>query len=154
MRAAAFQKFPSFHSPPVAEQELVCMEGVLIVDDSMFLRKWYRMVLSRNDIPIVGDAANGFEAILRYQELSPSIVLMDINMPGMGGLEALEEILKLDKGASVVMSSAMGQEAFVRKCILLGAKAFLVKPVVERVLVNTIRNVEAMRNTARGEKRG
>ncbi|MDL2218289.1 response regulator [Christensenellaceae bacterium OttesenSCG-928-M15] len=117
------------------------MYRVMLVDDSLFLRKWYRMIFERNGIDIAGEASNGFEAIARYPELQPDVVLLDINMPGISGLDTLKELIKIDAHAKIIMSTAMGQQAFVQKSILAGAKSFLVKPVTESVLVDTVKKV-------------
>ena len=117
------------------------MVRVMIVDDALFMRRVYGQMLARNNIAVVAEASNGFEAIAKYQEARPDVVLMDITMPGMLGLEALEEIIKLDPGARVITSSAMGQDVFVRRSISRGAKAFVVKPIIERDLVATIQAV-------------
>lgn len=117
------------------------MHNVLLVDDSEFMRQWYRAALERNNIEVAGEAANGFEAIARYKEQNPSIVIMDLNMPGLSGLDAMKEILKYDPDAKIIMSSAMGQEAFVQRSVRSGASAFIVKPIIERMLIDTILRV-------------
>jgi len=117
------------------------MIRVMVVDDALFMRKVYNDMLSRNQMAVVAEAANGYEAIAMYDEVKPDVVLMDITMPGMPGIEALQEIIRIDPKARVIMSSAMGQEAFVRESVQKGAKSFLVKPMVEETLIKTIRAV-------------
>ena len=117
------------------------MIRVLIVDDALFMRKVYRDILARNGMEVAAEASNGYEAIAKYEEFRPDVVLMDITMPGMAGIEALEEILKIDPRAKIIMASAMGQEVFVRRSIAKGARAFVVKPVVERDLIASIKSV-------------
>lgn len=124
------------------------MIRVMIVDDALFMRKLYHNMLEKDDISIVAEAANGYEAIALYQETRPDVVLMDITMPGMPGIEALEEIMRIDPEARVIMSSAMGQEAFVRESVKKGAKGFLVKPMVEATLLRMVRSVAQSRNGA------
>lgn len=120
----------------------------MIVDDALFMRKLYHNMLEKDDISIVAEAANGYEAIALYQETRPDVVLMDITMPGMPGIEALEEIMRIDPEARVIMSSAMGQEAFVRESVKKGAKGFLVKPMVEATLLRMVRSVAQSRSGA------
>jgi len=114
---------------------------VMVVDDALFMRKTYQKMFERNGIALAGEAANGFEAIALYPDVRPDVVLMDITMPGMPGIDALKEIMRMDPAAKVIMVSAMGQERFVRESILSGAKAFIVKPMIESELVATINRV-------------
>ena len=124
------------------------MIRVMIFDDALFMRKLYHNMLEKDDISIVAEAANGYEAIALYQETRPDVVLMDITMPGMPGIEALEEIMRIDPEARVIMSSAMGQEAFVRESVKKGARGFLVKPMVEATLLWMVRSVAQSRSGA------
>jgi two-component system chemotaxis response regulator CheY len=111
------------------------MARVLVVDDAAFMRKMVSDALTGGGHEIVGEAANGDEAVQRFQELRPDIMTLDITMPEKDGLAALREIIAADPGAKVVMCSALGQESKVLESIKLGAKDFVVKPFqVERVL--------------------
>jgi two-component system chemotaxis response regulator CheY len=111
------------------------MARVLVVDDAAFMRKMVSDALTGGGHEIVGEAANGLEAVQRFQELRPDIMTLDITMPEKDGLAALKEIIAVDPGAKVVMCSALGQESKVLESIKLGAKDFVVKPFqVERVL--------------------
>lgn len=109
---------------------------VLIVDDAMFMRAMIRDILINSGrYEVIGEAANGEEALIKYQELKPDLVTMDIVMPQMDGIEATKEIIKLDPNAKIVMCSALGQEALVIESIAAGAKDFIVKPFsAEKVL--------------------
>jgi len=110
---------------------------VLIVDDAMFMRSMIKDILTNagGRYEVVGEASNGREAIARYRELQPDLVTMDIVMPQLDGIEATREILKIEPKATVVICSAMGQEALVVESISAGAKDFIVKPFsAERVL--------------------
>jgi len=111
------------------------MARVLVVDDAAFMRKMVSDALTGGGHEIVGEAANGVEAVQRFQELRPDIMTLDITMPEKDGLTALREIIAVDPGAKVVMCSALGQESKVLESIKLGAKDFVVKPFqVDRVL--------------------
>lgn len=101
---------------------------ILIVDDAMFMRKSIRKILSEGGYANVEEARDGDEAIAIFGEYSPDLVLLDITMPGRSGLEVLEEILRQDEDAAVVMCSAMGQETVIQKAIVMGARDFIVKP--------------------------
>jgi two-component system chemotaxis response regulator CheY len=111
------------------------MARVLVVDDAAFMRKMVSDALSGGGHEIVGEAANGCEAVQRFQELRPDVMTLDITMPEKDGLTALREIIAVDPGAKVIMCSALGQESKVLESIKLGAKDFVVKPFqAERVL--------------------
>ena len=104
------------------------MARVLVVDDAAFMRKLLGDALASGGHEVVGQAANGDEAVARFQELRPELTTLDITMPEKDGITALREILALDPTARVVMCSALGQEAKVLESIKLGAKDFVVKP--------------------------
>ena len=101
---------------------------VLIVDDSLFMRNVLREILSKNNYEIVGEASNGIEAISKYQELKPDLTTLDITMPEMNGIEALQKIIEIDCDAKIIMCSAMGQQGVVMNAIQLGALDFIIKP--------------------------
>jgi two-component system, chemotaxis family, chemotaxis protein CheY len=104
------------------------MARVLIVDDAAFMRKMLGDVLAKGGHEVIGEGANGAEAITQYQALRPDIMTLDITMPEKDGLAALREILTLEPGAKIVMCSALGQESKVLEAIKSGAKDFVVKP--------------------------
>lgn len=114
------------------------MKRILIVDDAIFMRNSLKMMLERNNFEVVGTAGNGVEAIAQYKALQPDVVTMDITMPDMDGLEALEKIREIDRNARVVMVSAVGKEETVRQAIMMGAKNFIVKPFQEDKVVTVI----------------
>ncbi len=108
---------------------------VLICDDAAFMRMMIKDILSKNGYEIAGEAENGAKAVEKYNETKPDLVLMDITMPEMDGIQALKAIRELDSSACVIMCSAMGQQAMVIEAIQSGAKDFIVKPFqAERVL--------------------
>lgn len=108
---------------------------VLIVDDAAFMRMMIKDILTKNGFDVVGEAADGVQAIEKYKELTPDLVTMDITMPEMDGITALKEIKSFDSNSIVIMCSAMGQQAMVIDAIQAGAKDFIVKPFqAERVL--------------------
>jgi len=115
---------------------------VLIVDDSMFVAKQLSQILTSAGFDVVGTAGNGEEGVDKYKELHPNLdlVTMDITMPKMDGVTALEKIIEFDKDANVIMISALGKNDLVKKSLLLGAKNYIVKPldrkkVLERVVL-------------------
>jgi two-component system, chemotaxis family, chemotaxis protein CheY len=104
------------------------MARVLVVDDAAFMRKMVSDALTKGGHEIVGEGANGAEAVARYQELQPELTTLDITMPEKDGLAALKEIVALDPNARVIMCSALGQESKVLEAVKSGAKDFVVKP--------------------------
>ena len=110
-------------------------KNILISDDAAFMRMMIQDILTKNGYNVVGEAENGKIAVDKYMELKPDLVLMDITMPEMDGIESLKEIRAKDPNACVIMCSAMGQQAMVIEAIQSGAKDFIVKPFqAERVL--------------------
>lgn len=115
---------------------------ILIVDDAIFMRKMIGDILRKEGYEICGEAENGTEAINKYKELHPDLVTMDIIMPDMSGIDAVEEIVNYDSNAKILMVSAMGQQSLVVEAIQKGAKDYIIKPfqpsrvleAVERVL--------------------
>lgn len=108
---------------------------VLICDDAAFMRMMIKDILTKNGYEVAGEAENGKKAVEKYNETKPDLVLMDITMPEMDGIRALKAIKGADPSASVIMCSAMGQQAMVIEAIQSGAKDFIVKPFqAERVL--------------------
>ncbi|MGN0166922.1 MAG: response regulator [Acetatifactor sp.] len=110
-------------------------KNILVCDDAAFMRMMIKDILTKNGYNVAGEAENGLKAVEKYKEVTPDLVLMDITMPEMDGIQALKEIKKVDAGAKVIMCSAMGQQAMVIESIQAGAKDFIVKPFqADRVL--------------------
>ena len=101
---------------------------VLIVDDAIFMRNMLKDIFDTETFEIVGEAANGVEAVEKYKELRPDLTTMDIVMPFKSGIEATKEILSVQNDAVVIMCSALGQESLVMEAIEAGAADFVVKP--------------------------
>lgn len=101
---------------------------VLVVDDSATMRKIVGQQLKSEAYEIVGEAANGADALELYKEKVPDVVTLDINMPVMSGIEALQKILEWDKEANVIMLTSEGQKETVIEAVSMGAKGYIVKP--------------------------
>ena len=101
-------------------------KSILICDDAAFMRMMIKDILVKNGYNIAGEAENGVKAVEKYQETKPDLVLMDITMPEMDGIQALKKIKAIDANASVVMCSAMGQQAMVIESIQSGARDVIV----------------------------
>ncbi len=102
----------------------------MVVDDSAFMVKNLVRMLESFDVEVLDTAENGKEAVEKVEELSGELdfVTLDITMPEMDGITALEKMLEIDPDLSVIMVSAMGQEDTVKKSVMKGAKHFIVKP--------------------------
>jgi two-component system chemotaxis response regulator CheY len=119
------------------------MARILVVDDAAFMRRMVSDVLTSGGHEVVGEAADGNEAVERYQELRPDVMTLDITMPEKDGLTALRELMALDPGATVVMCSALGQESKVLEAVKAGAKDFIAKPFEPQRVLTAIEKVTA-----------
>lgn len=115
---------------------------VLVVDDAPIMRLMLRDILEYNKYEVIGEAANGNEAVQMYKELRPDLVTLDIIMPEKEGIEVLAEILEFDADAKVVMVTAIDQRESLIKAIRIGATDYIVKPFeAERVLSAVIKAI-------------
>ena len=117
------------------------MARILVVDDAAFMRKVLSDALAEGGHEVVGEAADGVEAVERFRELRPDLATLDITMPGKDGIQALKEILAYDPRARVVICSALGQEAKVLESIKAGAKDFVVKPFQPSRVLEAVQRV-------------
>ncbi len=113
------------HSIPDADRKPF---RCLVADDSAFARKNISSVLAKLGGSVVGEASNGLETLSLYGALHPDLVLLDITMPQLDGVETLRRIIEQDKNAKVIMVSSVGHKEMVWKAICLGAKSFVTKP--------------------------
>ena len=117
------------------------MAKILIVDDAAFMRMMIKDVITKNGFEVAGEAVNGMDAVDKYNELKPDLVLMDITMPEMDGIQALKKIKEGDGNAKVIMCSAMGQQAMVIEAIQSGANDFIVKPFQPERILEAVQKV-------------
>lgn len=117
------------------------MASILVVDDALFMRKMLTDILSKDGHKVVGEAENAKEAVELYKKLKPGVVTLDIVMPevdGVNALQAVRKIIKEDKNAKIVMVSTMGQQEQVVEAIQAGAKEFIVKPFQPSQVTNAV----------------
>ena len=114
---------------------------ILIVDDALFMRNLLKGILEEEGWQVVGEAGDGVEAVQKYKELRPDVTTMDIVMPLKSGIEALSEIVTFDRGAKVIVCSAMGQESLVKEAQLAGAKGYILKPFDAKRVKEVIKKV-------------
>ena len=116
--------------------------GVLLVDDHAVVREGYRRLLERHaDIVVLGEAADADEALALFVRLAPGIVVMDITLPRVSGIEALKRMLALDRGARILMFSMHEDLIFARRALEAGAFGYVTKASAPDVLVAAIRSV-------------
>lgn len=118
---------------------------VLLCDDSMFTRTMLNGIVTKAGYEVLGEADNGRSAVAQYAALRPQLVLMDIVMPDMSGLDAVREIRRLDPEACIVMCSAMGQQELVEEAIGAGAAGFILKPFTAPRVLESIADTGVLR---------
>ena len=117
---------------------------VLLVDDHTLFRSGIRMLLSRQaDIQVVGEAADGAEGVKQARALSPDVVLLDLNMPGLSGLEALQLLLQDMPGLAVLMLTVSEDADDLGAALRVGARGYLLKNIDADYLVASIRRAHA-----------
>lgn len=120
------------------------MTRVLIVDDHILVRTGIERMLSETEgIEVIGQASDGEEAVQKSRELLPDIVLMDVKMPGIGGVEATRKITRTNPSIGVIGLTASGDETFVQRLLQAGAKGYLTKGTSYEEVVRAIRLVSA-----------
>lgn len=101
---------------------------VLVVDDTNFMRKMMADCLKQSGHAVAGEAGNGREAIQMYEQLRPDLVIMDLTMPEMNGIDAIKEILAIDSQAVILVCSASNQQDMIFDAMEAGAKGYIMKP--------------------------
>ena len=117
------------------------MASVMIVDDSRTMRKMLSGALTQAGYEIAGDAANGEEALKLLETIKPDLVTLDITMPVMDGMTALEKIKESYPGQKVIMVSAAGQKDKVIGALKIGALDFIQKPFDEKTVLETVKRI-------------
>ncbi|MEU9522055.1 MULTISPECIES: response regulator transcription factor [unclassified Streptomyces] len=117
---------------------------VLLVDDHQVVRRGLRTFLEvQDDIEVVGEAADGAEGVDRAQELEPDVILMDVKMPGMDGVDALRRLRELDNHARVLVVTSFTEQRTVVPALRAGAAGYVYKDVDPDALAGAIRSVHA-----------
>ncbi len=116
-------------------------KGILVVDDAKFSRIQIKRVIDEIDsVEVIGEAENGNEAVLLYEKLKPDLITMDLVMPEKGGVQAIEEIIRMDKSAIIIVISAIGQDDLMLDAAEKGAKEYIVKPFKPNELRKVLEN--------------
>jgi two-component system chemotaxis response regulator CheY len=119
------------------------VKKILIVDDSLFMRMILKNVIQELGYETAAEATNGVEALTLYKELKPDLTTLDITMPEMDGITALEELRAIDPDAKIIMVSAMGQQALLIQAISMGACDYIVKPFNKERVMDAFRKAFA-----------
>lgn len=114
---------------------------ILITDDTLFMRVTLKGILGANGFSDIIEASNGEEAVSKFQEHQPDLVLMDITMPIMDGIAATRRIREIDPQAKIVICSAMGQKEMVMEAVQAGAMDFIVKPFQTDRVIESVRKL-------------
>ncbi len=117
------------------------MKKVLIVDDASVARLMIKKILTQNDFTIIGEATNGKDALVKYKELKPDIVTMDMIMPEADGIQATKDIIAFDENAKVVIVSGIDQKEMLAQAINAGASSYIVKPFESDRVISTLNEV-------------
>ena len=118
-------------------------KNIMIVDDSSFMRMMIRSILTKAGYVVIAEADNGISAIEQYRQFQPDLIMLDITMPKLSGIEALKRIKAEFPRAKAIMVSAMGQKPMVMEAIQAGATDFVIKPFLEEKVLATIEAVLA-----------
>ena len=118
-------------------------QTVLVCDDATFMRTMLGDILRQAGYSVVGEAETGQEAVELYRTLTPDLVTMDIVMPDMGGVDAVQAIMAEHPAARILMCSAMGQQALIAEALRAGARDFVVKPFQPARVLDAVRRVLA-----------
>lgn len=119
----------------------VQVANILVVDDSLLIRETLKSILTEAGHTVVSEAGNGYEACLEFDKYQPDLVTMDINMPCMNGLEALDTIISKHPHARIIMVSKEISNSFINQSLQLGAKSYVIKPFDIQSLVDTINKI-------------
>ena len=114
---------------------------ILIADDTNFMRQMLKSALNPEKYQIVGEALTGEQAVEQYKEKQPDLLILDINMPKMNGIDALTEVMKIDPKANVIMCSDQKYENMIVLALKKGAKDFVVKPFTSTDVIVAVRKV-------------
>ena len=125
------------------------MIKVVVVDDSKFMAKQIRSVVEGMGFEVAGVGHDGLEGVAQYEEHHPDVILLDITMPNMDGVECLQKLRELDPDAGVVMLSAIRDQETIDRCLEYGASGFLQKPIRPGSPSDLTRLCDAIENAAK-----
>lgn len=115
---------------------------VMIIDDSLFIRNILRGIMKEKGYDVIAEAASGIEALKKLHEITPDIIVLDIILPDINGIDLLESINKKCPEARVVVCSSLSQEPVIKKAMESGARAFLQKPFTPEKVSEVLDSME------------
>lgn len=117
---------------------------ILLADDHVMIREGIKILLKKNkEYDVIGEAVNGLDAIEKFKELKPDLVILDISMPELSGMDTAKQLLKIDPDALIIILSMFDDEDYIRLCIEIGVKSYVVKSESSEELVDSIKYVLA-----------
>ncbi|MDR1043674.1 MAG: response regulator [Candidatus Adiutrix sp.] len=114
-------------------------QRVLIVDDSPIMRQMLVKIFTDEGFTVAGEAADGAEAVARFEELRPDLTTLDIVMPKMRGIEVLEQIMAKYPDARIIMASSVSDARTVMHCLKMGARQYIAKPYDEAKIMSAVK---------------
>ena len=117
--------------------------GILVVDDELFFRGLLSDMLKQAGYNVIAEATNGEEALAKFSEFSPALVMMDVYMPVMGGIEATRKIISLDPSAKILICSGTGFDQDIDAALSAGAKGVVYKPFYDDEVLESVRKALA-----------
>ena len=114
---------------------------ILIADDTTFMREMLKSALDKEKYEIVGEATTGQQAVDQYKAKKPDLLILDINMPVMNGIDALTEVMEFDPDANVIMCSDQKQEPMIVLALKKGAKDFVIKPFMASDVIRALKKI-------------
>jgi DNA-binding NarL/FixJ family response regulator len=119
-------------------------QKILIADDHAMIREGIKILLKKKkEYEVIGEAVNGLDAVEKFKNLNPDLVILDISMPELSGMEAAKEILNIDPAALIIILSMYDDEDYIRLCLEIGVKSYVVKSESSEELVDAVKNVLA-----------
>jgi len=116
---------------------------VLLADDEVFFRKVLGKMLADSGLTVVAEASDGDEAVLKFKEVAPALVFMDIYMPNKSGIEATKEIMSMNPAAKILICSGTGYDEDIDAALKAGAKGVIFKPFYDEEVMEIVRNILA-----------
>ncbi len=117
------------------------MKKIVVADDSSTMRNFLKRTLTRAGYDVVGEADDGFKTIEMYEKLRPDLIIVDVIMPELSGLEVVRQILELNADAKVIICTSMGQHYYREDAVRSGVSGYIIKPFVPEEILEVVKNI-------------